>query len=129
MAQIDHNSRRSTFSTLGELCAYHDERFIRLAYLALLQKEPEAKEIGPYFAIIREKPGPAEILAKLRITPTCLSKIAVVDAILTKMNDSVHQSVLTANNKADLFPDSQIEHIFSKGVIARVSAILSKQEQ
>ncbi|NDU87445.1 MAG: glycosyltransferase [Ferrovum sp.] len=52
-------------STLDELLSYHDERFIRCAYLTLLGRTPDADGMGFYLKKIRSGTSKAEIIYQI----------------------------------------------------------------
>lgn len=56
------SSPLSKFKTIEELRAFHDQRFIRLAYRSILGREPEQAILDTY----RRNISPAEVLEGLR---------------------------------------------------------------
>jgi hypothetical protein len=52
-----------------QLRAFHDARYIRLAYQCVLRRDPDPDELAFYQANLRSNLSPAQFLAKLRNSP------------------------------------------------------------
>lgn len=66
MMLTTHYPRISEFQTLEELRAYHNERFIRLAYRTILGREPDPYGLTHYLAVLRKTISSEDMLAELR---------------------------------------------------------------
>jgi glycosyltransferase involved in cell wall biosynthesis len=66
MTLSTHYPRISEFHTLEELRAFHNERFIRLAYRSLLGREVDPDGLAHYLAHLRKTISPKDMLAELR---------------------------------------------------------------
>ncbi|MGZ4976595.1 MAG: DUF4214 domain-containing protein [Methylobacter sp.] len=67
-ANVD-NLPTPKFGSIEELQAFHDTRFIRLAYQCVLGRDPDPDGLAFYQANLRSNIGSAQLLAILRNSP------------------------------------------------------------
>lgn len=66
---------------LAELLAPHDDDFVRIAYLALLGREPDDEGRRHHLAELRDGASKVEILGRLRYSPEGRARAVHVDAL------------------------------------------------
>ncbi|SDW03707.1 DUF4214 domain-containing protein [Nitrosomonas communis] len=64
-----HSLQEQSFANLEQLRAYHDERFIHLAYRAIMNREAEAEVLDYYLSQFRQNLSRTEFLLALRASP------------------------------------------------------------
>lgn len=64
-----HSLQGQGFTSLEQLRIYHNERFIRLAYLAILGREAETEDLHHHLSLLGQNLSRTEFLVVLRTSP------------------------------------------------------------
>lgn len=68
-----HSLHEQNFTNLEQLRAYHNEHFIRLAYLAILGREVDTESLHYYLSLIGQHLSQAEFITALCTSPEAQS--------------------------------------------------------
>ena len=68
-----HLPYEQSFTSLEQLRAYHNERFIRLSYLSILSREADQEGLHHYLLLFKQNLAPSEFLTAILTSPEAQS--------------------------------------------------------